>query len=199
MQAMSLLSVWLLRTQFCWKNVISRVVQVGCQSQRAMAHCRFYRQDELGHCEKNDWRTQSVLSPYPHAIYLFLPPSAFSEIVWLQTSNFLTFPFSVSVHLYWWQCSGGHNSAMVKLILTTSEHSGLQRAGGKGWSEGVRYKIWHHTLLYRIRGQCETILSHLKSSLPLCSLLHSSLCLFLPCCLVFLRISSVSSLWTQQH
>ncbi len=73
----------LLHTQFCWTNAISRVVWVGCQSHRAMAHCRFYRRDELGPCKKDEWRTRGVLSPHP----LSLPPSVYifcrHQISWL--------------------------------------------------------------------------------------------------------------------
>lgn len=107
-----------------------------------------------------------------HSLSVSLPLCAFSDIVGLQTSNFLIFPFSKSVHLYWWQCRGGRNTAAVKF----------------------RFWLYQNTQGYRVscmpvctgfKGQCDTILWQLKSSLPLCSLLLSSLCLFLPCCLVF--------------
>lgn len=47
--------------------------------------------------------------------------------------------------------------------------------------KGTKFiKIWHHTSLHRLQGQCETILWHLKSSLPLCSLFSPPL-IFMSC------------------
>ena len=45
----------------------------------------------------------------------------------LQTSNFLTFLFSKSVHLYWWQCSRRHNTAVVTLWFQLHQDSRCDR------------------------------------------------------------------------
>lgn len=121
---------------------------------------------------------------HSHAPSLFLTPTRsllYYEIVGLQTSNFLTFPFSKTVHLYWWQCSRGHSTAVVKLRFRA-----IARARWWGMERKVQSSLnltLHDT--HRIQGQCETILWHLKSSLPLCSRLLWSLCLFLPAVLSF--------------
>lgn len=92
----------------------------------------------------------------------------------LQTSNFLTFPFSKSVHLCWWECSKEHNTAVVKLWFWLHPSIWGYRelmVSDEGKEKGTKFiTIWHQILLYRIQGQWETILWHLKSSLPLCSL-----------------------------
>lgn len=98
------------------------------------------------------------------------------------------------------QCCSGQT-----LILTTSEHSGLQRASGERW--GGRGKVQsssksdttHCRTEFRDSVKLFCDMSNPLSPFVLCSLLLSSSCQFLPCCLVFLPISSVSSLWTQQH
>lgn len=132
----SLLPVCLLRSQFCWTNVISRVVCVGCQSQRAMAHCRFHRRDELGPSRKT---TEGHKVYSPHILSLSLPSSVCffcrHQISWL-------FPFSKSVHLYWWQCSRRNNTAVVKHWFCVHQKIQCYVTVGEWWGGGSeRYKV----------------------------------------------------------
>lgn len=146
--------------------------------------------------EKNNWRTQGALSC---TLSFSLPFSlCFSLRLYCRTAD-ITFPdFSIFKD--------------CPLILMTMQQraeccSGQTRISGytESWRWGMKRKVQsslksdttpHGT---RTRGQCETISWHLKSSLlPLFSppLIFMSVS---PSCLVFPRISSVSSLWTQQH
>lgn len=141
-----------------------------------MAHCRFYRRDLLGPRQERrlkDTRctlpARSLGLPHPLLSAFFF----FSETVVLQTSNSLTSPFSKRVHLYWWQCCG---VAQHCDSHTVSDYRDLMGSKAKR-----RRKVW--SWLQRIRGQCETTLWLLHSSLSpfgLCSLFLSSVCLSLP-------------------
>lgn len=72
----------------------------------------------------------------PHPLSVSLPPLFF--FFFLQTSNFLTFLFSKSVHLRWWQCSRRHDTAVVTLWFRLHQDSqryreatGRRRRGAK--------------------------------------------------------------------
>lgn len=134
---------------------------------------------------------------HSHAPSLFLPPTLsllYYEIVGLQTSNFLTFPFSKTVHLYWWQCSRGHSTAVVKLRFRA-----IPRARWWGIERKVQSSL--NLTLHDMAQNTRTVWDCFVTSEILSPPLFSPL-IFMsvsPCCLVFLCISSVSSLWTQQH
>lgn len=91
-------SVRLLCTELCRTNVISGAAWVGCQSQRATAHCRFYRRDELP-LSLQERRLKDTMVHCPHILSRSPSLCFFFFFFFLQTSNFLTFLFSKSVHL----------------------------------------------------------------------------------------------------
>lgn len=103
-----------------------------------MAHYRFYRKDEPD--TKKNWRTQAAPLTHIHTL------CAFSEIVGLQTSNFLTFPFSeCPLILITEQQRSPDRSGQTLyffFFFASSEHSDLQRAGGEGMErrkKGARF------------------------------------------------------------
>lgn len=91
-------SVRLLCTELCRTNVINGAAWVGCQSQRATAHCRFYRRDELP-LSLQERRLKDTMVHCPHILSRSPSLCFFFFFFFLQTSNFLTFLFSKSVHL----------------------------------------------------------------------------------------------------
>ena len=86
-------TVRLLCTELCRTNVISGAAWVGCQSQRATAHCRFYRRDELPlslqerRLKDTMVRRPHILSRSPSLCFFFFFFFCRHQIFWLFYSQ----------------------------------------------------------------------------------------------------------------